>query len=340
MRFFLAAVAWILAAQSSGFAQTATITGQITSPTGDQPIAFATIANLSQRTQQLATDNGRFSLANVPAGVVRLRFKRVGFAATDTTFSVFAGDAIQLRIVMVPLVLALPEVVVSGVCTNETPRQTQSSELVELFDQVKQNAERLTLFVRTKPFILQVVNVQNTRNSNQQLTPFGADTIERDALPAWSYVPRQVIRGRGIMMPELTNFADSAFTNNHCFHYAGQTRFGADSVIAVDFEPVPSLANEADLVGTMYLEVGSYRLVGVRTALSRIPPELQRYLQQYTTVARFKEIAPGIPVLCEWELENRFVDSKRLPFVQTSRVLNIRWSGTGTVTTDSMCPLR
>ncbi|MBC8088197.1 MAG: carboxypeptidase-like regulatory domain-containing protein [Phycisphaerae bacterium] len=340
MRFVLAAVAGILAAQSTGFAQTATVTGQITSPAGDQPIAFATIANLSNGTQQLATDNGRFSLANVPVGLVRLRFKRVGFAAADTTISVSGGDALQLRIIMIPLVLALPEVVVSGVCTNETPRRVQSSDLVELFDQVKQNAERLTLFVRTKPFVLRVVNVQNNRNVDGQLTPFRTDTIERNALPAWSYVPKQVIRGRGIMMPELTNFADTAFTNNHCFHYAGQTRFGTDSVIAVDFEPVPSLAKEADLFGTMYLQVGSYQLVGVRTTLSNVPPDLRLYLQQYTTVARFKEIAPGIPVLSEWELENRFVDPKRLPFVQTSRVLNIRWSTPGTVMTDSMHPHR
>jgi hypothetical protein len=29
-------------------------------------------------------------------------------------------------------------------------------------------------------------------------------------------------------MPELTDFADIPFTNNHCFHYASKTRLEAE----------------------------------------------------------------------------------------------------------------
>lgn len=141
----------------------------------------------------------------------------------------------------------------------------------------------------------EAIGYRHYRNADGQLEPFRTDTIERNALPEWSYVPKQVISGRDVMMPELTHFADTDFTNSHCFHYAGHTRFGADSVIAVEFEPVASLAKGGDLVGTMYRRIGSYRLLGVRTSLSRIPTGLQRYLQKYTTVARFKEAQPEFP---------------------------------------------
>ena len=35
------------------------------------------------------------------------------------------------------------------------------------------------------------------------------------------------------MLPQLTDIADTAFTNNHCLWYAGQQRFGSDSVVRV-----------------------------------------------------------------------------------------------------------
>jgi hypothetical protein len=47
-----------------------------------------------------------------------------------------------------------PAVVVSGRCTNETPFETKSPILAELFDQVNQNAERMTLLATAKPFVM------------------------------------------------------------------------------------------------------------------------------------------------------------------------------------------
>lgn len=46
------------------------------------------------------------------------------------------------------------------------------------------------------------------------------------------------------MLPDLSDLADTAFTNNLCLWYPGQERVGSDSVIRVDFEPVPWLDKE------------------------------------------------------------------------------------------------
>lgn len=72
----------------------------------------------------------------------------------------------------------------------------------------------------------------------------------------------------GVKLPELADIADTAFTNNHCFSYAGQTRFGADSVVRVDFEPVSWLAKYIDFEGSLYLRLDGYRLVGLQSGSS------------------------------------------------------------------------
>lgn len=102
-------------------------------------------------------------------------------------------------------------------------------------------------------------------------------------------------------LPELPDIADSAFTNNHCFRYAGQTRFESDSVIKVEFEPA------------------QFRRSG---------------LQEYTVRARFSEIETGVPVLDQWELLNRF-RSPKLNFVEIGQVFNIQWTDSTAVKPDT-----
>lgn len=127
-----------------------------------------------------------------------------------------------------------------------------------------------------------------------------------------------------IHMPELPDFADTTFTNNHCFQYAGQTRFETDSVIAVEFEPVPWLAREVDIEGTIYLRVDDYQLVALVARTNRLPAD-SRHIANYTHQTRFREIVPGLPAMFDWELTNIFRNGSP-PFVQTGRVFDIRWA--------------
>jgi len=74
-------------ALSAAGAQSATVTGQVVLRDDGQPLGYTTIAVLSQGTQQLAGENGSFALT-LPAGEVRLRFKRIGFLPKDTALMV------------------------------------------------------------------------------------------------------------------------------------------------------------------------------------------------------------------------------------------------------------
>ena len=331
MRVLLFAIVW-LTAQSALAAQNATITGRVVLRDDGQPLGFTTISVLSQGTQRLASDSGTFVLRNLAPGEVRLRFRRIGFTPTDTAFTVAAGDTARIWIEMTRLVIPLPAVVVNGKCTDRTPFDEKPGFLAQLFEQVKQNAERMRLLAKERPFVFQTVSVGGLRDRENKI--IGAaeyDTVERAPLPSKPYVPkgvlyRGVFRGKAvwaIQLPELPHLADTAFTNNHCFWYAGQERLGADSVIRVDFEPVPWLAKEVDLEGSIFLRVDGYQLVGLHTRVNRIP-SFNRVLLAYTNNARFNEIVSGVPVLAEWELTN-VMRNNRPGYVQTGRVIGVSW---------------
>jgi hypothetical protein len=333
MRPLVYAMASLSTALSVAHAQYATVTGRVVLRDDGQPLGFTTISVLSQGTQRLASDSGTFVLRNLPPGEVRLRFRRIGFAPSDTTFTIAANDTARIRIEMTRLAIPLPEVVVNGTCTDRTPFENRPAFLTQLLDQVKQNAERMRLLAIERPFVIRTVAVGGFRDwSNNIIGKPVVDSIERGPLSTKPYAPRGVVyrgtegRFKGawiILLPELSDLADTAFTNNHCLWYAGQERFGADSVIRVDFEPVPWLDKELDLTGSIYLRVDGYQLVGLYTKLNRIPPG-NRVLAEYFVHARFREIVSGVPVLSEWELTN-VMRNNRPRFVQTGTVIGLKW---------------
>ena len=183
--------------------------------------------------------------------------------------------------------------------------------------------------------------VGGVRDPKKPFVPTRVDTLERGPLPAVRYEPKRVARrGAGayarswlIRMPELPDFADTAFANSHCLHYAGRTRFEADSVVAADFEPVPWLDEQVDIKGTIYLRVDGYQLVALVARTNRLPAD-SRHIADYTHRTLFREVVPGIPVLVEWELRNAFRNGSP-PFVQTGRVFDMRWAGSTRVKVDT-----
>jgi hypothetical protein len=332
MRSILGIFAFLSLSLSAVHAQSSIVRGQVVLQGDGQPLPYTTVTLVSQGTQRLTSDSGMFVLVDVPPGEVRLRFKRIGFAPKDTLVVLAPGATARIRVEMMRLAIHLPEVVVSGRCTNETPFEPKPGILAELFDQVNQNAERMTLLATAKPFVMRAATVGGFRDPKKPFVPTRVDTLERGPLPVVRYEPKRVARrGTGtyagswmIHMPELPDFADTAFANNHCFHYAGQTRFETDSVIAVEFEPVPWLDKEVDIKGTIYLRVDNYQLVALVARTNRMPSD-SRHIADYTHQTRFKEVVPGIPVMFEWELRNVFRNGSP-PFVQTGKVFDSRWT--------------
>ena len=320
-----------LVALSEASAQNAVVTGEVVLRDGGVPLGYITVSVLAQDKHLLTGESGVFLLREVPPGEVRLRFRRIGFAPKDTTLTLAAGDTARVRIAMTRLAIQLPKIVVSGRCTNQTPFEPKPAFMVEIFDQVVQNSQRMVLLARSKPFAILWSRVGVLREPGKPDTVIETSSETRGPFPVEPYKPGRVARritynGRpawGVFPIELSDVADTAFTNNHCFRYAGATRFEGDSVIAVEFEPVPRLSKTMDLAGTLYLRAEGYQLVGLVMYLTSLRGAFSG-MDAYTHRTVFKEIAPGIPMASEMVLVN--VHHTRPSFVQTSRMVNIEWA--------------
>jgi hypothetical protein len=327
MRIILFAGTMALSAMGKAHAQHATLVARAIEGKVGEPLGFTSVSVPQLGIQRLTTESGTIVLRDLSPGEVRLRFRRIGFAPKDTVITVVANDTARISIEMARLVLQLPAVIVDGACTDRTPFEEKAPILAALFDQVRQNAERLVLLAKERPFTIQGSEEKGPRRRGGALPPTVA--FSRGPLPDTAYVPGRVYwpmgNTGGVQLPEIADVADTAFTNNHCFWYAGQTRFGTDSVIQVDFEPVPWLAKGVDLEGSMYLRVDGYRLVGMVTRLNRIPREWRSRLAAYATRARFDEVVSDVPMLAEWEVTNTMRGSREPTVVATGRRTGVRW---------------
>jgi hypothetical protein len=326
MRAKLFAGVCVSTALSIARGQHATVVGRVVLHDGGEPLANAAVSVLPGGVQRLAGEDGAFVLRDLPSGEVRLRFRHIGFAPKDTALVVRANDTVRFTIEMARLALELPAVVVNGACTDRTPFEDRPPVLAALFDQVTQNAERLRLLARERPFAIEMINTRGIPGR----TKIDTDTVVRGPLPPEPYKPGHIMRdfqGRknaGVVQLELADIADT-FNNNHCLRYAGQERFGSDSVIRVDFEPVPWLARQVDFEGSIFVRVDGYQLVGLVTRMNRMPKEWSNTIRGHGQRARFEELVSGVPVLAGVEITNTFPGSAVPVLVARSRVIGVRW---------------
>jgi hypothetical protein len=325
-------------------AQGSVVIGQVRVQDGGQPLGYSAVSVLAPSSTLLTGESGKFMLLALPAGQVTIRVKHIGYAPKDTVVTLAGNDTVRLDVSLPRLVIQLPAMIVSGKCTNTSPTEPLPAVLAELFDQVNQNAERYKLLAKANPFVMQVYRVRGVRNPGGGVVPTRIDTVVRRPLPPAPYAPKRVVqRGEGndadgwvLALPELPDFADTAFTNNHCFRYAGQTRYEGDSVIAVEFEPVPWLNKETDIEGTMFLRADGYQLVATVSKLNRIPSHLRNSgLQEVTVRARFSEIVSGVAVLDEWDLTTRY-RRPQPPRTEIGQVFGIKWTDTTAAKVDTV----
>src|SRR5688500_1749911 len=95
-------------------AQRRVVTGTVVDSVTSVPVQGATVAVRGTRLVTTAGEGGRFTLANVPAGDVRVTVRRIGYRARDVVLP--AGTS-ELRVVLAPDLLQLTEVVVTGQAT-------------------------------------------------------------------------------------------------------------------------------------------------------------------------------------------------------------------------------
>lgn len=114
------------AAQTRG-----TIVGQIVDATTSQPLASVQVFVPGTSLGTLTDVQGRFSIANVPAGTVELRANRVGYAQATQSVTVASGATATVDLSMSPSAVALDELVVTGT-TGVVERRSQGAVVASI----------------------------------------------------------------------------------------------------------------------------------------------------------------------------------------------------------------
>jgi hypothetical protein len=300
-------------AQTAPARGTATIVGIVTARQTGEPLGFAdaTIEDLGIGT--FAQSNGVFRLRAVPPGPVTLRVRRLGFTPVALKLTLVEGREDTVRVALERLAIQLERVRVSDeVCPSRGAERSDTLTLA-ILRQLWDNAERNKLLAHESPFVSRMERAIGATEGlvslggNQRIRFTRVDTVPVSAEHDWRYEPgKLVVRTEAdqaseapekMIVPQLVDFADDVFTDNHCFKYAGISKIDGIRRIQVDFEPIKTL-REPDVRGSMFLDTASYQLVRSDFVMDR-PSSLHPTEETWTIRATtwFREILPALPVV-------------------------------------------
>ncbi|MEP6494577.1 MAG: SusC/RagA family TonB-linked outer membrane protein [bacterium] len=120
-----------LAAPTMAQAQQGTISGRVTAAAGE-PLAESRVMLAGTSTIVSTTQDGKYTLRNVPLGKVVVRVIRVGFVEQKKSVDVASGNVLTLDFTMVPAVVQLQEIVTTA--TGEQRRVEIGNSISTLGD--------------------------------------------------------------------------------------------------------------------------------------------------------------------------------------------------------------
>ncbi|MBI4519911.1 MAG: TonB-dependent receptor, partial [Gemmatimonadetes bacterium] len=123
----LAGIVLALGVPSVGRAQQGTVTGQIVDGRTQEPLSSVQVYFPTLSLGSLTGANGRFLIANVPAGSHELRAERIGYERAAQTVNVGASGTVAANFALSEEPLALNEIVVTGTAGQARRREVGNS---------------------------------------------------------------------------------------------------------------------------------------------------------------------------------------------------------------------
>jgi TonB-dependent starch-binding outer membrane protein SusC len=124
-------VVGLLWAARLGAQGTGTISGRAVDSTSQQPLSSVTVMIVGTQRGTLTRNDGGFAMSGVPAGTVRLRASRIGYAAQEQSATITAGGTTPVQFTLRPLAAVLSELVVVGYGTQRREAITGSVATVK-----------------------------------------------------------------------------------------------------------------------------------------------------------------------------------------------------------------
>ncbi|MEO7362252.1 MAG: carboxypeptidase-like regulatory domain-containing protein [Gemmatimonadaceae bacterium] len=332
LALLLVAVSCLSAPRAS--AQNATLRGTVTAPTG-QPLAFAVVTIPALDLQQFTNNQGKFFFSNIRPGTYQLSVRQLGYSVVNVEVNVGAGEIAEVPVKMARIVttLAAMKVAAEWACDQPgRPARAGKEPLVEVFEQLEQNAVRLRLLSTQYPFDVITERRRTMQHRDGLETLETLDSIRSRSSVKARYEPGKVVqelqeygkrREKVLQVPTLLDFADAKFQDNHCFLLAGIEENEGRKEIRVDFKPASKLKTP-DVGGSVFLQPETFKLLRSEIELTRIPRDLQGLLRVHATTF-FDEIVPGLPNVGEIIATSDFNPSSRsAPARAVERLLTLR----------------
>lgn len=288
--------------------QNGTLRGTVTAVTG-QTLGFAVISIPALDIQQFSNDQGRFFFASVKPGTYRLNVRQLGYTPANIEVKVVAGQIQDVAIKMERIVNSLSVVQVKSqwACENPgRPAQGGVSGLVEVFEQLEQNAVRLRLLTTQYPFDMVTERRRVLQHADGLETLDELDSVRTSSLTKARYEPGKVVhdppgesrtKQKQLAVPTLLDFADKVFQANHCFVLAGIEENDGVREIRVEFKPADKLKTP-DVGGSVFLQAETFKLLRSEIELTKIPKDLTGLMRVQATTF-FDELFPGLPTIGE-----------------------------------------
>jgi hypothetical protein len=291
-------------------AQNAVVTGRVVSKANGIPLGYAVVSAGQTGREVFTNAEGVYRLRDLSAGALRVTAKRIGYMPFDTTVILRARDTLRLdvELSLVPVELPPIHTFADGCIHPNSVPASYGLQLAVLFEQMRQNAERNRLFAREYPFEMEFERRVTRPEPALEARFVVFDTIVRGGSREWHYRPGGMLSTRTyedgflagkwttLTLPELPDYADQTFLENHCFDYSGIEVVDGDSLFRIDFQPLPSI-HAPDVAGTIMLDRKTYQLRSTLVSLVNLTKDLQKQIGGQSVEAVFREVAPGVPVV-------------------------------------------
>lgn len=324
--FAVALVAQSARAQSTPSDSTGTIVGIVVTKEGGVPLGYSVVSVPALNRERFTNIEGKFTLAELPAGPVQMRVRHLGYSPVDLSVVVHSGQTDTVRVALTHIAVRLTTMQVRAYpeCKNPgIPKASSDSSFATVFDQLRQNADQYRLLTETYPFVYAVERTLSRVLVNGEARMDGIDTLVVGS-NRWTYKPGTIVirtgraRNASVMMniPTLVNFADKSFLENHCFHNGGLETITGTDLLRVDFVAA-SRIKEPDVDGSMYLDPVTFQIRRSVLRLTKIPAGLAG-LVETEAVTIFGEVLPSIPVIADIASVNRFQANPNRPLAEAT----------------------
>jgi len=271
----------------------------------DEPVPYAVVALPPRFPQRFTDGTGAFVFTRVPPGTYHLLARQVGFKPLDTTVVVVANQSLAVTVTLERLTVQLEEIAVVATrgCVDPGPPDASEPELASLFEQLAQSARQYKLLATTYQFRYRMARTFTDLDEVGNVAFRQTDTMEYVSSALAHYRPGEMVtitrlpngsETRAVILPTLTDLADSVFQAHHCFSYVGRVEQGGAEVVRFHFRP-PDTLQAPDMAGDVDLDPRSYQIRRASVTITN-PEKAQAGMRAASSTITFAELLPNVVV--------------------------------------------